>query len=408
MHTFQQSLMRPASIFLLFTLLFLSSCKKDIGPVARAVEVDATSAACREIARKISANIQVEGTSIQIIEENFTQQHSNIALPYSKVLRDGMTREMSRLGAHITAQETGTEPFVLLGTYAKVGKMVIIDVSLRQYGDLASQDIAIAEAAIPTKALDPHWLTPSFSTTADSLIDQLSKGYMGSSFNLIIEPARSGVPGEPSLLLGRKFSAELHKAADRAQSLPISLTSGNNVSLQTSYSLTAQTIQFTSWLEGSPGKKVATATAVLPMQLVPKELLQPMAAAPMTVCTRYEQKGPDVQPASSFEAQLLGEKVVAALRDIGITPEPCTNQNKKLAQVVSSVTLPPVRSTRDGYQLSTAIVEVQVFAESGAPAGSYRNQATRPFKDNRKTATEKCIEKATGKALLQSLAEMLL
>ncbi len=408
MHTIRHISLRPTTIFLLLTLLFLGSCKKNIGPVAGAVEVDATAAACREIARKLADNLDIRGISIQVIEENFTQQQSNIVLPYSKVLRDGLTREISRLGAYITAQETGSKPFVLLGSYAKAGKMVIIDVSLRQYGDLASQDMAIAEAAIPAASLDPHWLTPSFSTTADSLIDQLSKGYMGSSFNLTIEPARSGVPGKPSLLLGRKFSAELHKAADRAQSLPISLTAGNKVFLQTSYTLTAQTIQFTSWLAENSGSKVATATAEMPIQLIPRELFQPMAAAPKTVCTRYEQRDAEAQPATSFEAQLLEERVVATLRGLGITPEPCTNRNNELAQIVSSVTLPPVRSTQDGYQLSTVIVEVQVFSQSGAPTGSYRQRATRPFKDNRKTATEKCIEKATGKALLQSLAKTLL
>ncbi len=110
----------------------------------------------------------------------------------------------------------------------------------------------------------------------------------------------------------------------------------------------------------------------MPKELIDDKLFVPMAAEPMTVCTGYKRSDPESLLSDSYEAQILEERIVATLAEMGVTAVPCPSNAGGAIKIISTITLSPIRTTGDGYNLSSAVVEVHIVGAYGTKKGSYR------------------------------------
>ncbi len=398
-----------SSLFILCS--FLYSCVPTQPVVSGAADVDTTAAACVFVAKELDRKTPLKGLSIQIVEENIQESETKVLLPYSRILTDGLTRELSNQGAVVSVREDGNKPLVLHASYSRANDVIIIDVKLRQvdYDHGTTKELAIAEAAIPAKSLAPHWLEPTMGSLADALIRQLGENYVSGDFiKLKIVKSVPGNTGQPSLVLGRSYDGALQEAASRIQALPVSITSQKEVLLRSSYALSGNTIHFKAWLEDKSGKQLATAITSMNKSGVSADMLTPMANDTVTACMRYERRHSDDPPVTSMEAAQLQKILRNYMQDLGIKTIPCSISTSSLPQVIAAVALPPLQSTKDGYNLTTAQIIVKIVDNQGREIGSFQNQASRGYSHNRSKANTKAIDKAASTGLKKQLAKSLL
>ncbi len=397
-------------VSLLVICLFFHGCVPSQQPVSGAADVDSTAAACAFIARELDRKSSVDGLKITITEENILERQSKILLPYSKILSDGLTRELSNLGAIVSVRENSAHPLVLYVSYAAAKSTMIIDVKLRQidYDRGTTQERAVAEAAIPIRSIASHWLQPTLSSLSDSLVRQLSTNYVsGNFFKLKIVKSIPGTAGQPSLVLGRKFDGILQEAVSRTQLLPISITSHREILLRSSYIITTNSIQFKAWLENKNGKQLATAITTMDRSNLSADLFTPMANKTTTVCIRHKRVNNHDKPAESAEAKQLRSSIRKYLQELGIQSQSCSSSLSQ-PQIVTTVTIPPFTTTRDGYKLSTATIYVEILDNQGRQLGHFNNQASRGFSGNQTNANNRAIDKAANLELKEKLARSLL
>ena len=113
-----------------------------------------------QLADDLSRGIDLAGKVIQISEDNFRQRGTGLKLPFSAVLSDALAAALSKRGATITVQEVDHKPFRLVGTYGSEGSQCVINIQVRQMGETASQDMAVARAGLPETDLDRTWFRP--------------------------------------------------------------------------------------------------------------------------------------------------------------------------------------------------------------------------------------------------------
>ncbi len=389
-----------------FFLLF--GCVAGKQPVNNAVDVDSTSAACFSIAKKLNSAFPVQGITIQVTEDFINERQTGAQLPYSAIISDGLTRELSKLGANISVEQSGTRPVILFASYSQANGIVIIDAKLRRVEtNMDTSDVAVAEAALPASSLDPHWLKVTLQTVADSLIRQLGEAPMAGRNWLRVTGSIPGATKQPSLMLGRKFDIALMDAITRTQTFTVVTGSLQNVELRSSYIVFKNGVQLNAWLERAGGKRLASATASLDKSALPSELFTPMANSQISTCINYKQHATEDPPASSAEAEQLQNSIKAYLQELGITAVSCSD-NSEHSQIAASVTLLPVGTTRDGYKFTTAKIMVEILDNKGRQLGNFQNQARQGFSSNQSKANIKAIDKATNDGLKAMLATSLL
>lgn len=396
---------------LLLTTLLACGCVVSKQIVSGAAAIDSTAAACVYVAKELDRKFSLKGLTIQVVDENIQERQTGLKLPYSKILTDGLTRELANRGAIISVLENGDQPLVIYASYFRPDTGVIIDVKLRQFdfNRGTTKERAIAEVAVPRDGLKSQWFQPTLPILADALVRQLGENYVsGDLFKLKMVSSMPGTAGQPSLQLGRSFDGALQEAVSRTQVLPLSITSQKEVLLCSSYILSGKTVHYKSWLETPTGKLLATATTSMRKNLLPADVFKPMASKALTACLRYERLNSKEPPKDSAEAKQLEQSIRKYLQELGIKSTPCATTASSLPHIVGSIHLPPIKSTKDGYKLSTVIIKVRILDGKGLQLGSFDNQASRGFANNRSKANTRAIIKAADKGLKEQLAKSLL
>lgn len=267
-------------IFLSITLLsvLLSSCVSSTNQHVVG-KGSSLSSAAKNIAFKIKSKYDIAGRNIQVSPNNFWERDTKINLPFSSVLSDTLSAELSGLGANITVQETGSRPLKLTGSYQAAGSDVMIMVNLRIMGDAASTDLVVVQERIPKDNMDPAWMAPQFGRLARTLVRLLEDDYTGmQSLNIQTDPFVPGGLSQPELALGPEFQKYMKDALAASPVFRMAADASGSASavLKGDYVKMGNKMVFhAAIVDKARGKNLAGAFFESPIQNIPEDLLQP-------------------------------------------------------------------------------------------------------------------------------------
>lgn len=207
-------------------MLFFPSCVSNQKHVIG--QGSSLSSVSKKIAYKIKSKHDISNRNIQVSPNSFWERNTNINLPFSTVLCDTLSSELSKLGANITLQETGAKPLKLIGSYQVAKNDVLITVKLRAMGDSSSTDLVVVQDRIGKDNMDPRWLAPEFGRMARTLVRRLESNYTGiSSLKIKTTEFKPGISSQPELVLGTEFEKYIK---DALASSSVFQTSGDSLS----------------------------------------------------------------------------------------------------------------------------------------------------------------------------------
>ncbi len=233
----------------------------------------------KQMAAQIQKKVNLTDKTVQISANNFWEKGTKLNLPFSSVLSEALSSDMSKLGANISLQEIGDQPLKLVGSYIVAGEDVMITVKLRQMGEETSVDLAVVEERISRANMDPGWLTPEFERIARSLVRLLEFDYTGMLAlkvqTLSFVPA---APSQPELVLGDHMAGYMKDAMAAAAVFRDAGDGAVNVDAQLigEYVQKGGVMEFhASVKDKKTGQHVAGAKISLGTEHIPYALMQP-------------------------------------------------------------------------------------------------------------------------------------
>ncbi|MBC8175786.1 MAG: hypothetical protein H8E19_00165, partial [Deltaproteobacteria bacterium] len=233
------------------------------------------------MADELNRRIDLSGKVIQISENNFWKRGTRLNLPFSAVLSDALSAAISERGATITVQEVGHKPLKLVGTYGTEGPQLVINVQVRQMGETASRDIAVARAGLPEAGLDQAWFKPEFDRVARTLIRLLEENYLGLDYHIQLEisPLQPSFPGQPPLLIGEEFRKFLETAVAGSALLGASSFGQKSAAcrLEGTYARAGNKMNFHVRISNPDGRRLSSAVFDVWLADIPTNLLKPVS-----------------------------------------------------------------------------------------------------------------------------------
>ena len=203
--------MRNSFVLVCLSMLFFTSCVSTQTHVVG--QGSSLSSVSKKIAYKIKTKYDISSRSVQVSPNSFWERNTKINLPFSTVLCDTLSSELSKLGANITLQETDTKPLILIGSYQVAKNDVLITVKLRVMGDSSSTDLVVIQDRISKDNMEPRWLEPEFGRMARTLVRLLESDYTGmSSLKVKTTEFKPGISSQPELVLGGEFEKYIKDA----------------------------------------------------------------------------------------------------------------------------------------------------------------------------------------------------
>lgn len=259
-------------------LSFNSCATKDI-PSPVAAKGPVFSAVVKQTIIKLSEMHGLDNLHIQVSPNNFWESQTRANLPFSSVLSDALAAELSANGALVTVQETGDRPLKLVGSYTKAGSELMVVVRLRQMGETASKDLAVAHEQVSLSRLDPAWLTPGFDRMGRTLVRLLELDYTGmSSLTLMTRTFRPANPSQGDLALGKEVTTYITHALAGSYTFQNAGTSFSkaNAELSGTYVRAQGKMVFHAEIRDiHTGQKICGASFDTPLREIPNELMQP-------------------------------------------------------------------------------------------------------------------------------------
>ena len=283
--------------------------------------------AAGQLADDLNRRIDLVGKVIQVSENNFLQRGTSLNLPFSAVLSDALTAAVSQRGATITAQEVGRRPLRLLGTYGTEGSQLTVNILVRQMGQTASSDIAVARAGLPASGLDQAWFKPQFDRVARTLVNLLEENYLGLDYHIQVEisPLQPGLSNQPQLLIGEEFSKFLETAIAGSALFGTSGPGqkGADSRLGGTYTRAGNKMNFHVRISDPEGRRLSSAVFDVWLADIPTNLLKPVsekAFAGKGTATISHQCRPNEKPCppkSVLISRALRTAKLLAMRDLG-------------------------------------------------------------------------------------------
>ena len=281
--------------------------------------------AADQLADDLGRRINLEGKVIQISENNFWQRETRLNLPFSAVLSDALAAAVSRRGATITVQEVGRRPLRLLGVYGTEGSQLTVNIQIRQMGQTASRDIAVARAALPASGLDQAWFTPKFDRVARTLVRLLEENYLGLDYHFQVEisPLQPGFPAQPPLLIGEEFSRFLETAVTGSALFGAPVQKRAHCRLEGTYTRAGKKMNFHVKISDDDGRRLSSAGFDVLLADIPINLLKPVSGKAFTgkgAATISHQCRSDEKPCppkSVLISRALRTAKLLAMRDLG-------------------------------------------------------------------------------------------
>jgi hypothetical protein len=203
--------MRKSFLLACFLLLLFTSCVSTEKHVVG--QGSSLSSVSKNMAYKIKSKYDISMRNIQVSPNYFWERNTRTNLPFSTVLCDTISSELSKLGANITLQETGEKPLKIIGSYQVAKNDVLITVKLRSMGDSSSTDLVVAQDRISKDNMDPKWLEPEFGRLARTLVRILEDKYTGmGSLKIKTSEFKPAVSSQPGLVLGKAFEKYIKDA----------------------------------------------------------------------------------------------------------------------------------------------------------------------------------------------------
>ena len=283
--------------------------------------------AADQLADELNRRIDLSGKVIQISENNFWKRGTRLNLPFSAVLSDALSAAISERGATITVQEVGHKPLKLVGTYGTEGPQLVINVQVRQMGETASRDIAVARAGLPEAGLDRAWFKPQFDRVARTLVNFLEENYLGLDYHIQVEisPLQPGLSNQPQLLIGEEFSKFLKTAIAGSALFGTSGLGQKSATcrLEGTYTRAGNKMNFHVRISDPEGRRLSSAVFDVLLADIPTNLLKPVSekafagkgtATISHQCRRNEKPCP---PKSVLISRALRTAKLLAMRDLG-------------------------------------------------------------------------------------------
>jgi len=232
-----------------------------------------------KMADAIKTKYDITGRNIQVSPNSFWERDTRINLPFSSVLCDAMSTELSRLEAKITVQETGEKPLTLIGSYQLAKTDVLVTMKLRAMGETASTDLAVVQERISRAHMDPKWLEPDFGRMARTLIRLLEADYSGmGSLKIKTSEFKPAETSRPDLVLGKEFEKYVKDALAQSAVFRVSGEdmTRDGVELKGDYVDFGNRIVFhAAIVDQQTGKTHAGASFEVAKNTIPENLLTP-------------------------------------------------------------------------------------------------------------------------------------
>ena len=237
--------------------------------------------AADQLADDLDRRIDLTGKVIQISENNFWQRGTRLNLPFSAVLSDALAAAVSERGATITVQEIGHKPLRLVGSYGAEGSQLVVNIQVRQMGETASKDIAVARTGLPEAGLDRSWFRPKFDRVARTLVRLLEENYPGPDYHIQVEisPMQPGLSAQPPLLMGEEFSKFLETAVASSALFGASGLGqkGADCRLEGTYARAGNKMNFHVKISDPEGRRLSSAVFNVWLADIPTNLLKPVS-----------------------------------------------------------------------------------------------------------------------------------
>ncbi len=277
-------------------------------------DLDLDDAAAR-LASTLVEQGRLKGQPVLISPHDLYDAQTGLSLPLANQLRGKLITEMKEEGVRVLLDGADEERFMILqGTWQKQGKYLAIDLKVMKLGSYGPEAAASASEKVPLKKIDASALTPDRESWARYLVRKLEQKtpdrntrkvhmrdfkiktetcspslgpYLADLLRPALSESRMFVPVDPQRALKGLSVTTLRDRGTRAIRPKLPATGLTTDLVKADAELRGEAWRHQSKIEvrakiiGREGQQVTAASADIPSELFPAELLRPPARPQM-------------------------------------------------------------------------------------------------------------------------------
>lgn len=358
--------------------------------------------------KQINMQTELKDTHIQLSETNFSDGTNNMQSLFSKRLSEELAAALAGRGATVSLHEAGEEPLRLMGGFTAVGDTLNITVRLRKMSRDGSKDISISSVVLQLSDHVKGQLNNSLESLAAELVHQLERVYLGSSsVRIKVLLPVPGVPGQPTLKLGKRLQQHLEYAlldSEGFGSKEVVEGTNQQVQVKSSYTL-GEEVTFAVSMQQPNGNILARAEESLKKSHIEPLLFEMIQDHKKDICVSYLAKNRRAVSTPSPTVPLVIDGITNILSEVNVQPVECSVLEGGL-KIVASLAIDK-KQLQDGYGILNGVLTMTI-TEGNRALGTIREKAQSPYTGHSNDARPELVEKLFSASLRQRLSEKIL